>query len=90
MEEAKIDYERTATLARLANGFLVEEKFLKKIISIIERMAEYDYNDSCIVDEILKARDEIVKIKQEYLFKKNTQKLMKIEMKPIEFDSNNL
>ena len=26
-------------------------------------MKEYDYNDSCIVDEILNARDEIVKHK---------------------------
>lgn len=87
MEEAKIDYERTATLARLANRFFGRrEVSLKKIISIIERMAEYDYNDSCIVDEILKARDEIVKIKQENLILKEYSKIDENEMKPIEFD----
>ena len=59
---------------------------MKKIISIIERMAEYDYNDSCIVDEILKARDEIVKIKQENLILKEYSKIDENEMKPIEFD----
>lgn len=87
MEEAKIDYERTATLARLANRFFGKrEVSLKKIISIIERMAEYDYNDSCIVNEILKARDEIIKIKQENLILKEYSKIDENEMKPIEFD----
>lgn len=87
MEEAKIDYERTATLARLANRFFGRrEVSLKKIISIIERMAEYDYNDSCTVHEILKARDEIVKIKQENLLLKEYSKVDENEMKPIEFD----
>lgn len=87
MEEAKIDYERTATLARLANRFFGRrEVSLKKIISIIERMAEYDYNDSCIVDEILRARDEIVKIKQENLILKEYSKVDENEMKPVEFD----
>lgn len=87
MEEAKIDYERTATLARLANRFFGRrEVSLKKIISIIERMAEYDYNDSCIVDEIFRARDEIVKIKQENLILKEYSKVDENEMKPVEFD----
>lgn len=87
MEEEKIDYERTATIARLANRFFGKrEMSLKKIISIIERMAEYDYNDSCIVSEILKARDEIVRIKQENITLREYSKIDVSNMKPIDFD----
>lgn len=87
MEEEKIDYERTATIARLANRFFGKrEMSLKKIISIIERVAEYDYNDNYIVTEILKARDEIVRIKQENITLKEYSTVDESQMKPVEFD----
>ena len=87
LEEEKIDYERTATIGKLADRFFGRrEDSLKKIISIVERMAECDYNNSCLKDGMKSIRDEVVKIKHENSILKEYSKSYENNMEIIEFE----
>ena len=87
LEEEKIDYERTATIGKLADRFFGRrEDSLKKIISVVERMTECDYNNSCLKDGINSIRDEVIKIKHENAILKEYSKSYVNNMEIIEFE----
>ena len=87
LEEEKIDYERTATIAKLADRFFGRrEDSLKKVISIVERMAECDYNNSCLKNGINSIREEMLKIKHENAILKEYSKSYENNMEIIEFE----
>lgn len=87
LEEEKIDYERTATIGKLADRFFGRrEDSLKKVISIVERMAECDYNNSCLRNGINSIREEVIKIKHENAILKEYSKSYENNMEVIEFE----
>ncbi|MHD0316349.1 ATP-binding protein [Fusobacterium sp. THCT1E2] len=87
LEEEKIDYERTATIGKLADRFFGRrEDSLKKVISIVERMAECDYNNSCLRNGINSIREEVIKIKHENVILKEYSKSYENNMEVIEFE----
>ena len=87
LEEEKIDYERTATIGKLADRFFGRrEDSLKKVISIVERMAECDYNNSCLRNGINSIREEVIKIKPENAILKEYSKSYENNMEVIEFE----
>lgn len=87
LEEEKIDYERTATIGKLADRFFGRrEDSLKKVISIVERMAECDYNNSCLRNGINSIREEMLKIKHENAILKEYSKSYENNMEVIEFE----
>lgn len=87
LEEEKIDYERTVTIGKLADRFFGRrEDSLKKVISIVERMAECDYNNSCLRNGINSIREEVIKIKHENAILKEYSKSYENNMEVIEFE----
>ena len=85
LEEEKIDYERTATIGKLADRFFGRrEDSLKKVISIVERMAECDYNNSCLRNGINSIREEVIKIKHENAILKEYSKSYENNIEVIE------
>ncbi len=86
LEEEKIDYERTATIAKLADRFFGRrDDSLKKMLSILKRMGECE-NDKCLKDGIKSIRDEIIKIKYENSILKEYSKSYENNMEIIEFE----
>ena len=59
---------------------------MKKIISVVERMTECDYNNSCLKDGINSIRDEVIKIKHENAILKEYSKSYVNNMEIIEFE----
>ena len=87
LEEEKIDYERTATIGKLADRFFGRrEDSLKKVISIVERMAECDYNNSCLRNGINSIREDVIRIKHENAILKEYSKSYENNMEVIEFE----
>ena len=66
LEEEKIDYERTATIGKLVDRFFNgRELSFEKMLEFMERMYEYDYNNTFLKIQIQEIRNEINKLRRE-------------------------
>ena len=66
LEEEKIDYERTATIGKLVDRFFNgRELSFEKMLKFMERMYEYDYNNTFLKIQIQEIKNEISKLRRE-------------------------